>query len=171
MISPRRLHKARRRLHRAFFHWLHDNQSRFITQLFRIIKRTDRFLEFTIPGLNPALSFGLSTWELEVHVHWQNTYWDSLDFFETFPEAVSDGYICRLCKSEGRTTYPSREALWIADVFEPFLEWVNTELIKMHWLVLYGVANESTRARLMINEPDPKADFNVPVWLHKGVVS
>ena len=108
MISPHRPHKARRRLHRAFFQWIHDNQSRFLTAPFQTIKRTDRFLAFTIPGLNPALSFGLSTWELGVHVDWQNTWWDALVFFESCPEAVADGYICDLCESDGRITYPRR---------------------------------------------------------------
>jgi hypothetical protein len=166
MIPPIRSHKTRRRLHRTFFRWLHDNQSRFLTPPFRIIKRTDRFLEFTIPGLNPALSFGLSTWELGVHVQWQNTWWDALVFFESLPEAVPNGYICHLCELDGLTIYASREDLWVAHDFEPFLEWVNTELTPTRWLVLNGEADASTSARLA-NEPDPESAFNLPVWPFK----
>ena len=164
MISPSHPRKARRRLHRTFFRWLHDNQSRFVTPQFRIIKRTDRFLAFTIPGLNPALSFGLSTWELGVHVEWQNTWWDALVFFESWPEAVSEGYICTLCEPNERTTYPSREALWINDDFEPFLAWVNAELTPTRQLALYGKPNHSTWAEL-VTEPCPDALITMPVWL------
>lgn len=164
MISPSHPHRFRRRLHRTFLRWLHDNQSLFITPPFRIIKRTDRFLAFTIPGLNPALSFGLSTWELGVHVEWQNTWWDALVFFESWPEAVSEGYICTFCESDGRITYPSREALWINHDFEPFLEWVNTELTRTRWLALYGKPDHSTWAEL-VSEPNPEALVTVPIWL------
>ncbi len=110
----------------------------------RLVKRTDRCLEFTIPGLNPVLSFTLTTWELGVHVEWQGVWWDALVFFECCPEAVADGYICHICDSEDRKTYSSREALWIEHDFELFLEWVNTKLV---------------------NEPNPEAMITVPVWL------
>ena len=162
--SPR---KARRRFHRAFIQWLHDNQSRFLTAPFQIIKRTDNFLVLTIPGLNPALSFGLSTWELGIHVEWQNTRWDSLVFFESLPEAVSDGYICRLYYADERITYPHREALWIDQDFEPFLEWVNTELTPTRWLAL-SEANSSTWAEL-VSQPNPEAKTTVPVWFEKRI--
>ena len=158
--------EARRRFHRCFLRWLYANQARFITPPFQIIKRTDRFLTFTIPGLNPALSFCLSTWELGAHVEWQSIWWDALVFFESSPEATLNGYICHLCEVEGRTTYPSREALWIAHDFEPFLEWVNTELTPTRWLVLNGEADAGTWARLA-NEPDPESAFNLPVWPFK----
>lgn len=62
MTSPRRPRIARRRFHHAFFQWLHENQSQFLTAPLQLVKRTDRCLEFTIPGLNPVLSFTLTTW-------------------------------------------------------------------------------------------------------------
>ena len=164
MTPPRRLYKARLRFHRVFFRWIHENQSRFLTAPFHITKRTDGYLAFTIPGLNPVLSFGLSTWELGVHVMWQGTRWDTLVFFESLPKAVSDGYICNLCDSDERTIYPSRETLWINHDFEPFLEWVNTELTPTRWLALHGEVNSCTWAKL-INEPDPEALVTAPIWL------
>jgi len=88
-------------------------------------------------------------------------------FFESLPEAVSDGYICRLCASDERITYPSREALWIDQDFEPFLEWVNTELTPTRWLALYE-ANSSTWAEL-VSQPNPEAMTTVPVWLEKRI--
>lgn len=128
---------ARRRFHRAFFRWLHENQLRFLTAPLRLVKRTDRCMEFSISGLNPVLSFTLTTWELGVHVEWQGVWWDALVFFECCPEAVAcGGYICHLCDSEDRKTYSSREALWIEHDFELFLEWVNTNLAPAQWLAL-----------------------------------
>ena len=82
MTSSRSPHIARRRFHRAFFQWLHENKSQFLTAPFRLVKRTDRCLEFRIPGFNPIFSFTLTTWELGVHVEWQGVWWDALVFFE-----------------------------------------------------------------------------------------
>lgn len=155
--------KVRRRFHRAFFQWLHKNQYRFLTPPFRLIERTDRYISFTIEGLNPALSFGLSTWELGVHVDWQGSYWDSLIFFETWPISVSGNYLCALCKPEYIETFASREALWFDHTFEPFLEWVNAELTQKHWLTLDCSPKSSTWAHLE-SEPNPQSALNVPVW-------
>ena len=155
---------ARSWFHRAFFQWLHENQSRFLTAPLRLVKRTDRCMEFTIPGLNPGLSFTLTTWVLGVHVEWQGVWWDALVFFECCPEAVADGYICHLCDSEDRKIYSSREALWIEHDFELFLEWVNTKLAPSHWLNLHGELNACTWAELA-NDSNPKAIANERVWL------
>jgi len=168
MTSPRHFPKVRSRIHRTFFQWLHDNQSRFLTAPPCLGKRTDRCLGFTIPGLNSVLSFSLTKYELGVHVEWQGEWWDALIFFESCPEAVANGYVCHLCESDSQKTslskiYPSREALWIAHEFEPFLEWVNTKLVPAHWLALYGEANSGTWVKL-VSEPNSEAMITVPVW-------
>jgi hypothetical protein len=168
MISVRRLHKVRRRFHRAFFRWLHANQSRFLTPQFRVISRTDRFITFTILGLDPILTFGLSTWELGIHVEWKDAYWDSLAYFECWPNVVSEGYICDLCEVEKPKYYISREALWIDHVFEPFLEWVNTELTSFRYLALFGEPGESTCAELVSKtnlDLDLEGGIIRPIWL------
>lgn len=36
--------------------------------------------------------------------------------------------MCDLCPEDTRPVYPSRETLWQAEIFEPFLNWVNDEL-------------------------------------------
>ena len=156
--------KARRRFHRAFFSWLHNRNSRLQTPVFRLIKCTDRFIEFTIDGLNPALSFGLSTYDLGVHVEWQGESWDWLIFFESCPMRVSEGFVCCLCEDYPLTIYPSREALWIDHVFEPFLKWVNEDLTTQHWLSLDGASGYITSANVGI-KPDPDAVINMPVWM------
>jgi hypothetical protein len=168
--SPRRHPKARRCFHRAFFQWLNANQSRFLTPPFQRIKRTDRLFTFTMPGLNPLLSFGLSTWEIGVHVEYQGVWWDTLIYFESNPKAVADGYLCTLCDAEFQKIYPSREALWIEHDFEPFLDWVNKELTSTRWLALDGALNEATWAKL-VDQPDPESAINFPVWIDSGCKS
>jgi hypothetical protein len=42
--------------------------------------------------------------------------------------AKKNGYVCDECPEDDRPVFPSREALWRAEVFEPFLAWVNREL-------------------------------------------
>lgn len=156
--------KARRRFHRAFFNWVYANCSRFMTPSFRFTVCTDRFITFTIDGLNPALSFGLLTYDLGVHVDWQGENWDSLIFFESCPLRVSEGYNYCLCEDTPLTIYPSREALWVDHVFEPFLKWVNEELTQQNWLSIDGASGYITSAHLGI-KPDPDAVINMPVWL------
>jgi len=162
--SPR---KARRRYHRAFFQWLHENQSRFLTAPFRIINRTDRIVTFTIPGLNPALSFklsfGSSCCSLFPHVEWQGEWRDTPICFESELAGTPGRYYCGHCHEEGRKTYLSKEAFWIGHDFEPFLEWINTYLTQASWLVIDNCDN----AR-MLSEPSPKAEFNMPLWIHKS---
>jgi hypothetical protein len=74
------------------------------------------------------------------------------------------GYYCALCIPEYRTYYACREALWQAELFEPFLDWLNNKLFPAIWLGLYQGKGGGTWAELL-NETDPEALVLLPVWL------
>jgi hypothetical protein len=122
---------------------------------------------FTIPELNPALSFKLSfdstCCSLFPQVEWQGKWRDTPIGFESALAGSPGSYYCDHCLEEGRKTYFSKEEFWIGHDFEPFLEWVNTSLTQANWLVIDNCDN----AR-MLSEPSPKAEFNIPLWIYKS---
>jgi hypothetical protein len=168
MPKLNRHYKVRRCLHRVFLNWLQENQSKFLTPKFYIVNRTDRVLIFSLPNLNPTLSFRLTTWELGVDVDWKGDCWDVLIYFESIPIKVATGYRCKLCQGDDLPIYPSRKALWVRHDFEPFLQWVNTELFTAKWLAISGIQDQCTWARL-VNEITEKDDETIylPVWLDR----
>lgn len=156
--------KARRRIQRAFLTWLHENRARFLTAPPRVVKRTDQSVDLSLPGLNPVMGISLGR-PLVVTVEWQGWFWDLLGDFDVSLHRVPGGYQNWWGPPESERIYPSREALWIACQFEPFLEWVNTVLFPARWLALYGEGH-STSAWL-VAEPDPRAGVTVPVWVER----
>jgi hypothetical protein len=71
---------------------------------------------------------------------------------ETIPKRVTGGYVCDLCPRESRPVLPDRPALWIAELFEPFLAWVNGDLAKAKWLALHGSPDDAAWARLLADD-------------------
>jgi hypothetical protein len=132
---PKRI-KARRRLQRTFDTWYRVNEHRFLVKLV-FIRRTDDYLTFAFQGIERAIDATLS-YDLCVHVTWDDQCWDILSSLDTYPKRVPGGYICTQCDPATRPTFSSREELWVADLFEPFLEWVNEKLAPAQALHIYG---------------------------------
>jgi hypothetical protein len=156
-----RFPKVRQKNQRAFLAWLCEHQSSFKRPL-QFVRRKDDYLEMSIPGLNPSLNIYLSC-EISVSVNWQGCCWDLLVCFDTVPRHSADDYYCALYEPEYRTFYANRKALWQAELFDPFLNWLNNKLFLAKWLGLYRVKG-GTWAELL-DEPDPKASVVLPVWL------
>ncbi|NJD07796.1 MAG: hypothetical protein FIA97_15060 [Methylococcaceae bacterium] len=161
MTAKRFPRSIRPRIQRAFFQWWHSRKARFAVPLHVVIRRND-CLELGVIGLTPLISITL-TWEICVAVDWSGQCWDLLLALETLPSRTPNGYVCEMCKAEDRTVYPSREALWIDELFEPFLELINNELANASWLALYQSVG-ATWATLE-NAADEKAIHCVPVWV------
>lgn len=145
---------VRPRIQRAFFRWLAENSQRFAVPI-RISRRTDQRIEITFVGINPILSISLSK-EIWVCVTWENEIWDCLCNFEADPQHVKKGYICKFCDPEMREIFPDREALWRDHLFEPLLEWVNTDLVQASYIRLNstdGNDKGSTWAKLIQGQP------------------
>lgn len=153
----------RLRIQRAFLRWLRANASRFSVPV-KVIRRTHRCIDIGLENLNPCVNVFL-TWEIGVEVSWQGECWDFLTFFEAAPEKTPQGYVCKMCEPEARTLYPSREALWTDHLFEPFLAWINDELVPARWLALYGARGKSTAAWLEKTRPEDEHGGDAQVWL------
>lgn len=87
--------------------------------------------------------------------------WDVLHWFETYPKRVPDGYVCRECPEDDRPIFPSREALWRAEVFGPFLEWVNHDLANSVAVSVSGTPDSVTWARLVPITADKVAGSSI----------
>jgi hypothetical protein len=128
---PRHI-KARHRIQRAFHNWYGVNRHAFLLPL-DCIEHSKRALIFGFAGVTPMIKVrltrnDLSALVLRPEVARQDECLDMLFSFDTSPKRVSGGYICTQCDPGTRPTLPSREAIWEADLFEPFLVWVNEVL-------------------------------------------
>ena len=149
--------KARRRLHRAFLHWLALNHDRFTLPL-ELLERRDRFIRLGFTGITPALEVGVTTWEINLAALWQDEWWDHLISLEALPCRVAGVYHCHLCMPEAKRLWPNREALWLDHLFNPLLEWVNTELAVAHQLGLYETEGGGVRWAKLLGAVAPEDD-------------
>jgi hypothetical protein len=139
---PKETH-CRRRLHKAFLQWHSDVRGKFAIEL-ELLKRTDECLQIGFCRIGRILTETLTTYELDIAVEWRGTRWDLLRSFDAAPERVPGGYICGLCPEANRPIFPSRDAVWRSDIFEPFLEWVNGELADAVGVSISGAPGSST---------------------------
>jgi hypothetical protein len=129
--------RPRRQIQRAFLAWLAANRERFAVAIV-LGRRTDHFLEFSFAGINNAVSGELTSYSLSISADYEDYCWDLIWDADASPKHVPGGCICKLCEQAQRKLFPDRPALWADHLFEPFLEWTNTELANADWLLLYG---------------------------------
>jgi hypothetical protein len=129
--------KRLRKWQRWFLEWYSANEGRFAIKL-EPIKHTDRQLDVGFCGISRIITACVTCDEITVAVEWHGCCWDFLQDFETYPQRVPDGFVCRQCPEDSRPVYPSREALQRAEVFEP-LEAVS----------ISGTADDASWARLV----------------------
>ena len=154
----------RRRIHRAFLRWLSEMQPYLATPL-RIASRTDRCIELCFPDKTASLRIYLTTWEIIVAVEHEGKCWDLLADFDAIATRVPAGYICKLCDPKAATIYPSREALWTGEIFDPFGDWINGVLSKAHAIAIYQDEG-TTWAELISQEAlpnHPDATHLIPI--------
>lgn len=123
----------------------------------RITRRTDRVIEFGFIGLTSMLSGVLvRDGGLSIVVRHEGECWDLIVDIGLAESRSEHGYTNLVYLPEVRKYYPDRPALWIGEVFQPFLEWCNATLSQANWLALYRTDGGSTWAKLR-NEADPAA--------------
>jgi hypothetical protein len=149
--------KSRRRIQRAFLSWLDKNHHLFAIGVV-VESRTDSSLIFSFEGINCAIRGLLNTHELDVWVEWNGYCWDYIFSFDSAPMRTPDGFVCKLCRDyfldknpdkQFDAIYRSREEIWKKDIFEPFLEWVNSELAPAKFIGLFGETDHATTVRLL----------------------
>ena len=148
------MRKVRPRIQRAFIYWLQENKHRFNVPV-QIARRTDRTIELAFDGLHPAFSGCLNSRGIEIYVNWQGLTWDTLYSIEVEPSVTAVGYHCKWFYPEYQQLYINREALWVNELFEPFLTLINEKLATAKWLALYLLSPcSSSWAELHTIEPD-----------------
>ena len=139
-------------IHHAFVNWLETAGSRFAVGV-RVTGRAGQHIELSFDDITPALGAFLSSRELTVFVDWEGQNWDSPLSLDVTPRRSGGGYICECCKPEGRTVFPTLDALRGDHLFEPFLAWVNEELAAADVIGLYGSPSDGyTQAKLLHTE-------------------
>jgi hypothetical protein len=164
--------KVRSRIEKAFIAWHREHEKDWKRPLL-FVSRTDGYLSLTIPGLSPAVSIYLHSYEFAVYAEWQDQYCDELMCYTSCPELTDKGYLDRYTLPDYRIAYPTREALWQAEMFEPLMTWINNKLVPAKWLGLYQICDPNgklggTWAELLA-ERDPKTFVQLPVWLNSSV--
>jgi hypothetical protein len=100
-------------------------------------------------GISQILTAVLTTYEINVAVEGQGTRWDLLQSFDAIPKRVPGGYVCELCPEDKRPIFLSREAIWRTEIFEPFLKWVNNDLVNAGAVSISGTPDWVGWARLI----------------------
>lgn len=139
-------HLPRPRLQRAFVLWFRENRARFAVPV-RLTRISAAGILLTFPDKPECLSVWLSRWDLSVNVDWQGVTWDTLLSLDASPELTAVGYRCSFCEVNDKT-WPTREALWIDHLFEPFLAWVNECLAGATSIQFFGTRDSVTCAKL-----------------------
>lgn len=141
------LKMPRRRIQRAFYQWLMESGEAFAIPV-AVCRRRARYLECRLAGISNALKITLTSFDLVVAAEMDGECWDLLASFDAVPKKISEGYECTLCDPETRPSYPSREAIWREEIFEPFRNWVNDKLAHSEWVAFYQISDGATWAKI-----------------------
>jgi len=147
-----RIPKVRRQVHREFFKWWAANKSRFTIPL-TIHERTDKHLRIGFVGYPKDLYVILDKQQASIYVDCDDELWDSPLWIDISPKRISGGYICSLWIEGTSPIFPDMKSMWVSQMFEVLLQWVNERLYNSYGLVLYGKPGCSTYAQLCMT-PD-----------------
>jgi hypothetical protein len=166
-MAPRKL--PRRRIQRAFCHWLHERQAMLPFRLV-VDRRTDRAINCRIAHVCPNIVVS-PTHEVNIIAELNGECWDLLSCFECIPRREVDDYTCPLCVAADRPSYPCRARFWEARLFEPLACWLNS-LASAHWLLFYenggGTWAKLNAAPDLENVPQPYLVAAIPVHGKEG---
>lgn len=159
----------RPRIQRAFARWLYANEARFAVPL--NVRYRKSWVAISIQRLNPCIAISL-THVFNIGVWWNGGFWDFLIWIDACPTHTPQGYIDEHTIPEFREFYPSRDALWTELLFEPFLVWVNEELVPARWLALYALSQDSSGGKWVKlskqqkhDAPEGDAIAWLPLWI------
>lgn len=159
-------HRTKRR--RAVYHWL---SSSHVGDIVRVPREQHQIsTEFRLSKLHPTVRIFVNGTTIAASVHYGGRCWDLLQCFETGPKKVADGWINQISVPGFERVYESVDALWKAEVFEPFRAWFELTLSTAEVLVLYGTRSDArggtTWAKLMPWKTPviPYEIARFPVW-------
>lgn len=119
-----------------FLNWLKANRSRFPFEP-QIDKIKGRHIHGRFAGVSAAIRFSVNKGGLVVGAHWKGECLDLIGDFDVAERQTDQGYYSAFILPDWITYYPTREALFTQESFEPFLKWCNEKLATNQWLALY----------------------------------
>lgn len=153
-----------------FLAWLGANQHRF-----RLIPRITSIDETAVkikilPSLTATARTRNQTFAINVYVMNPEDHadiWDILQDFEACPKERDGKWFCQWCEDFPKPEagalrfYASRDELLVQHAFEPFLNWINTELAAVDGVGLYRIGCDCTWAKLVRGNNDPEVQHRV----------
>lgn len=159
--------------HHLFLHWLKSNRLRFPFEP-QILAVSRRSVRGQFIGVTSAIQFVLTQSGIVISAQWTGQCWDLISEFDVAERQTDQGYYNGLVLAEWITYYPTREALWRLESFEPFLTWCHKTLAISQFLALYEYTG-ATWTRLLKNEDNDKdcrnrlalIEISRPTWRQK----
>ncbi len=105
-----------------------------------------------VQGVHPAIQILFpQNCDIAINIEWEGVDWDQLLWLDVDEEPGPGGigWINGIAFPEFQVVYPTREALWRADMFEPPLTWINEDLAYATHFAVWGIADRATWARLV----------------------
>lgn len=161
----------RPRIQRAFLAWLASAEPRLMRKI-QIRRRADRILYFHFDVGGLALQGWLERGGISIGAFNGNQWYDLIYDDIVAPQRVVGDYICRFCSPSEQCLYATREDVWIAHLFEPFLTWVNETLAPAQSLALFETEpiHGATWAKLT-QTPDQNRQACVVIPLNPTILS
>ena len=131
--------RVRPRYQKDFLQWFRKNRGLFAIPV-HIVRRTDQRIEMIFAGLTTVISLQITRNELMVLAQSKGEYSDILADFEIAPERRNGGYICNFCLPEYQVLHPNLSSMRLTEIYEPFLKWVNENLVTAGWIRFYKSA-------------------------------
>jgi hypothetical protein len=124
-------------IRRSFMKWFKKNSIKFnIKPIF--IKLYKNQVEFQFHNVPTNVLCNITRTGATIWVNYNKEIWDSLADFPIFIKRTSWGqYYCEGCLPERREFFLSKQALWENHCFQPLLRWINDNLNRTNWLVLF----------------------------------
>jgi hypothetical protein len=156
----------------TFADWFRQSERRFLVHLI-FEEATDDAVHLLFNTGTPILAVSLTSWSLDVLVlnpDDPDDVWDILISFEAAAQCEDGRWFCGLCcdnkdRLEPLKYYSNREDLLRDHMFDPFLNWTNTNLARAAAIDLHGQVGDARWARLSGGEP---GDCTYRVWFTRA---
>jgi hypothetical protein len=148
----------------AFDEWFSKHNSSLAIPM-TIVARAPGSIRLTFNGRVDAIEVIVLADEIVVTVQHEGHCWDILASFEVAPTGVADGVVCGLCDPSNRAVYPTRRALFVEHVFQPFAEWVERKLAPTRALGFGGSIGDGSTWAVLLSDKDCRGySVVLPLW-------
>jgi hypothetical protein len=148
----------------ALHRWFATADARFALPL-DVRERDGGGLDISILTKRGAIPAIVTDSEATIYAMHGEDCWDLLLSLDVAPEVnPGGGYVCTCCRDEGKLeVFDTLEALWADHLFEPLLEWINTELASAVGMAFFRSGGATWAKLLRANERSELAALVMPL--------